>query len=216
MKVLWRLSSWFRNLFQSDDIPLRVFLSDGRVLYDKHPLVRHGLVTSLKHDIALAYKPPTRVYQHRQSGSPPVFIGREYRYTADKELTPTAKVEAMHGFFQDGLLGVEYRALIGPAWRRHINLHTILRRSCMVGSTAFLIYALARNDFEGLRQLATLFKGWISWSQSLIAEEPHWVILVVVSALLSVLLGGLVRMAWSRLRRFGRRKPRWWELPLDK
>ena len=215
MKFMSRFSSWFRSLFHSDDILLRVFLADGRMLYDKHPLVRHGVITSFKHEMAFSYSPPVRVYRFERDNAPPVYVGQEYYYDSDKELDPMARIEAMHGFYQDGMFGIDHQKLVGPVWRRHVNLHTIFRRSCTVGSTAFLLYTLARNDFEGLQQLVIWFKGWLSWSQSLIAEEPNWVILIVTSALLPVLLGGLMRMTWSRLRGFGRRKPRWWDPPSD-
>lgn len=215
MKFVRRFLSWFRSLFHSDDIPLLVLLPDGRRLYDKHPLVRHGVIVSRKHNIVLPYTRPIPAHKWRDPDAGPVRVGQRYVYIENKGLDPIAEIEAMHGFYQDGMFGIDHRKLVGPAWRRRINLHTIFRRSCIVGSTAFLLYTLARNDFEGLLQLVIWFKGWLSWSQILIAEEPHWTVLIVASALLSVLLAGLVKLAWARLRRLGRRKPRWWDPPSD-
>jgi len=186
------------------------------MLYDKHPLVRHGLITSDKLKMSLPYSPPVRVYRFERDNAPPVYVGQEYYYDADKELDPIAEAEAMYGFFQDGMFGVDHRKLVGPAWRRHVNLHTLLRRSCMVGSTAFLLYALARNNFEGFWRVVAWFNGWLTSVQSLIVEEPNWAIVAGISAFLSMLLAGLVRITWSLLRGFGRRKPRWWDPPSDK
>lgn len=222
MKISRRLSSWFRSLFHSDDIPLLVLLPDGRRLYDKHPLVRHGVVVSRKHNIVLPYAPPIPAYKLKDPDAPPVCVGQEYVYTADGGLDPITKIEAMYGFFQDGEFGIDHKKLAGPAWRRRIRLSTIIRRVCLIASVALFLYVYSMNDFEGFRRLAVWATELATWATGRAAgvyiplsENPHWLIVAVVSALLSVLLAGLAKLAWSRLRRLGRRKPRWWEPPSD-
>ncbi len=224
MKLFNRFASWFRSLFHSDDIPLRVLLADGRMLYDKHPLVRHGVIISRKHDIVLPYIRPISAYQWVDSEAPPVYARQEYVYTAYKGLDPIAKIEAMYGFFQDAEFGIDHKKLAGPAWRRRIGLDSLFfRRITFVLSAALFVYVHARNDFEGFRQLAvwatvlaTWTAGWATGVYSSLPEEPHWIIVAGTGAFLSLLLAGVVKLAWSRLRRFGRRKPRWWEPPSDR
>ena len=225
MKFLNRFASWFRSLFQSDDIPLRVILPDGRRLYDNHPLVRHGLVTSLKHNRSLVYTPPIRMHQWEDPDAPPVCVGRGYLYMpymVNKGLSPTSKVEAMYGFFQDAEFGVDYRKMVGPAWRRHIQPSTIFWSVCLIASAAIFLYANTRNDFEGFRFLMMLSMELATWTTdramgvySSLPEEPHWIIMVGIGPFLPLLLQRLTKLAWSSLRRFGRRKRRWWEPPSD-
>ena len=223
MKILRRLSSWYRSLFHSDDIPLRVFLADGRMLYDKHPLVRHGIIMSRKHSIVLSYAPPIPAYERRNPDAPPVCVGQEYVYIADEGLDPITKIEAMYGFFQDGEFGIDHKKLAGPAWRRRINLDSLFfLRISVVLTAALFFYVHARNDFEGFRQLAVLATelatwaaGRTTWVHSSLSEEPHWLVVAGAGAFLSLLLTGLAKLGWSRLRRFGRRKPRWWDPPSD-
>ena len=204
MKFLRRFTAQLRSLFQSDDIPLRVLLADGRVLYDKHPLVRHGVIISRKHDIVLPYIRPISAYEWVDPEAPPVCVRQEYVYTAYEGLDPIAKIEAMYGFFQDGGFGIDHRKLTGPAWRRRISLNSLfLLRIAFVLTAALFVYVHARNDFEGFRQLAvwatvlaTWAAGWATGAYSSLPEEPHWIIVAGTGAFLSLLIAGL---AWLGL-----------------
>ena len=201
MRFFNRFQNWCRELFRpSNDIPLRIFIDDGRVLHDKHPLVRHGLILSLKHEMAFPQIAPSQTYRHTQSGSPPQLIGREYVYAREMALDDHVKLEAMNGFLLDGEFGIDHRNLVGSAWKRPANLSRLAKCGSVALSIGFLFYALLKDNGDGFWRVITASQSLANVIGDALARDPHWMLKVLLGSIAGFLLNELwkwVRSKWK-------------------
>ena len=149
----WTLARITRS---KDCYPVTVFHQDGRIITDRHPVVRHGLVFVEPHGWAIRedYAPVVRHYQWVDPNGPPRF--KEHRRVVHCEPPPLDRVsetEIWQQVFQEAGFGISLSdqtcgcpTLVRPHKIRRLINSPIARRWAIVLLTGLVLVTMLNRN----------------------------------------------------------------------